>query len=234
MKSGRLVVLGGVIVFAAIGLSVNKILNNPVESGLKPHNATNNSESKPAVTFDRTAIANEHDYYELQQQYGELMAQQSQLNKSLSQLSQKFENMVGDLDVLKNQQPEPSAQTRETTVVPKNASAMSWDEYDHQLVSRFTAEPVDPEWSTASYEKLSGELDAIPGMLEINDLSCASTICRFNGIYDTQQTGRNDVLRKLETLAWNGEVDIKSNTNTGELTVYFAKPGHPLIDNTSQ
>lgn len=103
------------------------------------------------------------------------------------------------------------------------------------LENTLAAEARDPEWSISAEEKVRAGLSAVTGELTVNDLVCATTMCKLEA--SSTASDASEVFRAMnEHLAWDGEMFVTINLDEGHTTAWLAKPGAtlPRADSAAQ
>lgn len=97
----------------------------------------------------------------------------------------------------------------------------------------FAAEEADPQWSLEAKEQLTTRLQGA-GQIQVGKLECASTMCQLSA-QTASSADPTSIYRSLqENLAWEGEMYVSMNQETGAMTAYFSRPGNSLPRAASQ
>lgn len=91
----------------------------------------------------------------------------------------------------------------------------------------FAAEEIDPNWSIDIKEQVAHKLKNI-NQIQVSKLECASTMCQLTANANATKDVTQIYREMSEHLAWQGEMHISMNQETGLMTAYLAKPGKSL------
>lgn len=95
-------------------------------------------------------------------------------------------------------------------------------------VDTFNNEEFDPQWSGDAEAKTMQALSQADGKLMTRSVECHSSLCRLElaraeGVSDDEALDAFDM-----NINWKGEMYLNYDPNTGEATVYLARPGQAL------
>ncbi len=156
-----------------------------------------------------------------------LVAGLRQAHQELAELRAELAALRGGADALSRL---PTAATLEPTA--EQLAARSDERMTAQLAlfeTTFHAEAPDPNWSySAEAQVRDGLQQAMNNTLTVQDLACNASLCRLEASLAVG-TDPTEVFRSLdEIVAWDGEIFLNVDQDTGDTQAYFGRPGMPL------
>lgn len=147
-----------------------------------------------------------------------------ELSQQVESLSQKLEQTT---DVLSTAENRPLINATLDKVPEETLGEDLIEKQVSLLEHSFNSEQYDPAWSDSGQVLIETQFKEVE-MLNQQDISCMSTICRVAGqISESMEVP--ELYRNISQHSkWEGETYISFNETTGDFKAYFAKPGTRL------
>lgn len=154
------------------------------------------------------------------------------VNTDIARAQQEMQRLKDELADLGEAHTLPAAAPADSWAIqtPEQIEAQAAEQQRAQtqlLENTLVAEARDPEWSIGAEEKVRAGLSDVKDELTVNDLVCASTMCKL----EASSAGGDvaEVFRTMnEHLSWDGEMFVTINLDEGHATAWLGRPGASL------
>lgn len=203
-------------------------------------------QSTPQTTAQQPLTDNAEDISNLQISLKNIQAQihQQPSNGSvdtnqIQQINQVMMEMQQQIALLKEQielqqgQPELEyTQSQHSQALSESEQELQHEQRQQQQEGLYAAkiqqEHADPSWSIDAEQKTLDALSQASDKLQVDSIVCKSSLCQLD-IARVSGGSDDEALDAFETsLSWEGEMTLTYDPETGQGTVYMARPGHEL------
>ncbi len=152
------------------------------------------------------------------------------VNNKIADTQNGLARLQQELAELKNTYELPIAANPEQAFTPEQIEAQAIEQQILQtqlLENTLMSEASDPDWSISAEEQVRSGIDKVEAELTINDLVCASTVCKLEA--SSKSNDPAEVFRSMDQhLAWDGEIYMTINLDEGHTTAWLGRPGESL------
>lgn len=149
-----------------------------------------------------------------------------QLREELEILSHRVAELTADgqLPPTARKNKKPSVAEQEAQMAEKIAAQ------EHLFETTFAAESKDEQWSLEAENTLTAAFTKRDN-LQLDSLSCATTLCRLQGKFQIQGSDEDPEMSMRQLSAemdWDGAYVYKLDQQSGEVLAFFARSGNDL------